>query len=189
MIPTFLASLLRGGYILTGLCLSLTADGQGTFRFFNPGAPTLLYNGQTAGPGIWGQALVGLTNDSLTPLGLPAQHRTNGIIYPQSIGVPFAPDYTYVEVQMAVWDGTIWGTDFANVPASQLGFTDIVPVLVISVWAPNEHSRFFTQSAIVPLVPEPTVVALALAGAGALCLRTRRRERSRRTPIHEPDAK
>jgi hypothetical protein len=73
--PNLSRALLRGGYILTGLWLAMAAYGQAAFGFFNPGSPTPLYYGQNAGPGIWGRALVGLTNDSLRPLGLPAQHR------------------------------------------------------------------------------------------------------------------
>jgi hypothetical protein len=147
--------------------------GQGTFAFYNPGAPTLLNNGQTAGPGIWAQALVGLTNDSLTPLGYPVQHRVGGIVYPQSIAVPFAPAYSYVQVQMAVWDGTVWGTSFTSIPPSQLGFTDVVPVFLVQFYDVHFYSPLFTQAAVLPPVPEPSVSALAMAGMAAVWWRAR----------------
>jgi hypothetical protein len=107
-----------------------------------------------------------LTNSSLTPLGLPHQHQANGLILSEIIGVPFANFYTYVQVQMAVWDGTLWGASFASVPASQLGFTDIVPVEVVMPLDAFYYTSQFTQSAVVPPVPEPS--AFALAGVATL---------------------
>jgi len=62
MLRTTLAALLL-------LWLPSDMRSQGILTFYNnPGAPTYLIstNGSFAGPGIWGQALVGLTADSLT---------------------------------------------------------------------------------------------------------------------------
>jgi hypothetical protein len=69
---------------------------------------------------------------------------------------------------MAVWDGTIWGTSFATVPSRQLGFTDIVPVLLVQPLDPNYNAPFFTRAAVVPLVPEPCFGALVLVGMATL---------------------
>jgi hypothetical protein len=150
---------------------------QGTFVFYNYQDPTRIGSptGPIAGPGIWGQALVGLTSGSLVPLGLPAEHTSFGIVPRQDMTVPFAPPYTVVQVQMAAWDGTVWGTDFARVPPDQLGFTDIVPVLLVDPLDPSPGYPHFTQPAVVP-IPEP--VTLALAGLAAT-LATRRRLTSR----------
>jgi hypothetical protein len=158
--------------IMITLAYCCTGRSQGVFLFFNPDRPTLLANGQAAGPGIWGQALVGLTNSSLTPVGFPAEHQANGIILSQTIEVPFSFFYTYVQVQMAVWDGTIWGTDFASVPPSQLGFTDIVPVLLVQPLDPNYNVPFFTRSAVVPVVPEPSAGIFTLVAMLALRWKT-----------------
>jgi hypothetical protein len=154
------------------LLCACASNGQGVFTFYNPAAPTLLHNGGIAGPGIWGQALVGVASNSLSPVGLPAQHQANGILQPQLVSVTTAPFYTYVQVQMAVWDGAIWGPDFASVPANQLGFTDIVPVFLVLPADPTYDHPHFMRPAVVPLVPEPSVGVLAFAGVAAFYWRT-----------------
>src|SRR3989442_5485989 len=115
------------------LWLPCTGLSQGFFAFSNLGANTRLYttNGPLAGPGIWAEPLVGLTSNSLAPLGPSLQHNMVGLVG-EDLGVPFADAGTFVQVQMAVWDGTLWGTSFAGVPGNQLGFTDIVPVFLKS---------------------------------------------------------
>jgi hypothetical protein len=155
---------------------------QGVFTFWNPNAPTYIgvLGGAYAGPGIAGQALVGLTNSSLTPLELPREHGANGIVLNEIISVDFAPYYTFVDVQMAVWDGTLWGTNFSNVPTNQLGFTDIVPVEVVRGTDPFYYSPQFTQSAVVPNAPEPGVVSLAILGGLGFALACYRQKRKRR---------
>jgi hypothetical protein len=155
---------------------------QGYFEFWNPGAPTYVgyLGGPRAGPEIRAQALVGSTSDSLTPLETPTVHSIsgNGLIVPLGVDVPFSGYYTYVQVQMAVWDGLLWGTNFANVPASQIGYTDIVPVFLVHATDGTIYSPRFTQSAVVPDAPEPGVVELAVFGGAALALTACRRGRS-----------
>jgi hypothetical protein len=101
----------------------------------------------------------------------PTYHSLNGsgIIVPVGINVPFSGFYTYVQVQMAVWDSALWGTTYGNVPADQIGYTDIVPVFLA---APTEpwYWPHFTQSAVVPYAPEPGVVRLAVLGGLAFTL-------------------
>jgi hypothetical protein len=171
---------MRSHLLSSSLCLLLLsgwapcAPGQGVFEFSNPNAPTYVgtYGGTLAGPGIWGQALVGTDTNSLTPMGFPAQHRSDGLLIGQLIGV-LAPPYSVVFVQLAAWDGVTWGTSFASVPAGQLGLTDIVPVELVMATDPSIYLPHFHQSAVVPLVPEPSVAVLALAGMAALWCRTR----------------
>src|SRR5438093_13197151 len=98
------------------LCGSLGAQSQGYFLFRNETAPTYLGspNGPFADLGIWGQVLVGLTPDTLAPLGVPSEHWL-GYVQGEDIAVPFAnPDPMYglgsVYAQMAAWDGRVWGT-------------------------------------------------------------------------------
>ncbi len=165
--------------LLCSLCLFQPAHsrGQGVFTFWNPGAPTYVgvWGGPLAGPGIWAQALVGLTTNSLSPLGLPEEHGLNGLVWGQSIGVPDAPFYSYVQVQMAVWDGTVSETNYANVPANRIGFTDIVPVEVVRPTDLTDFSPHFSQSAVVPLIPEPsTFLLLFLTGCVGIARRIRR---------------
>ena len=63
-------------------CLPLPGNGQGTFLLSTSTARTRIgsTNGPLAGPGIWGQALAGFTADSLTPVGFPSEHWTNGLV-------------------------------------------------------------------------------------------------------------
>jgi hypothetical protein len=169
---------MQGCCFWLALCLwsSCKVHGQGTFAFYNGGAPTLLYNGQTAGPGIWGQALVGLTNDSLTPMGCPSPHRVGGLIYPEPIYPPF-PGGTYVQAQMAVWDGTIWGVSSPTFQPASL--VSQISCQCSSSGQPSQttSTQHFTQAAVVPLVPEPSVAVFSLVG-GALCWGRVRRRRS-----------
>jgi hypothetical protein len=101
--------------------------------------------------------------------------------------VPFADFYTYVQVQLAVWDSTLWGTNITSVAPGQVGYSDIVPVEVVRGTDPFLYSPHFTQSAVVPNAPEPGVVGLAFFGGLAFAFAAYRRERLRRrkTPAHE----
>jgi hypothetical protein len=164
------------GAILLFLSLQLESRSQGTFLFWNLGQPTRLgtLGGPVAGPGIWGQALVGLTMDSLTPLGSSLEHGPDGRVAPEGLEVPFADAGTRVLVQMAAWDGRVWGTAFSGVPPNQLGFTDIVPVALVPFFGLQEYPHF-TSPAVVPEVPEPSATALALLGGAALLVHLCRR--------------
>jgi hypothetical protein len=160
---------MRHFFYLIVILLSMPLHGrsQGVFWFWNPGAPTylLMLGGQLAGPDIWGQALIGTMPDSLSPVGFPRDHRANGLLPQIGLGTPYDA-YTIVQVQMAVWDGTIWGTNFATVPTNQFGFTDIVPVELVQGTDLLYYSPQFTIPAVVPPVPEPS--QFVLAGAGIL---------------------
>ncbi len=110
---------------------AMTCDGQGVFIASNVDAPTRIgsFDGPLAGPGIWGQFLTGSTADSLTPIDVPLEHVSGGRLSGPGI-VPGIPCGETAYVQMVAWDGTIWGTALEGVPATQLGRTDIVPVIL-----------------------------------------------------------
>lgn len=175
--------------ILLGIAIAPSSHAQGTFILDNTYAPTRLsaIDGPYAGPGIWGQALGGFTTDSLTPVGPTVEHVTGGLLsfYPTII-LPWADVAQTIFVQMVAWDGTVWGTNLANVPPTQLGRTDIVPVFLVSPTSPQFFPQF-TQPAVVPVVPEPSTVALF--GLSGFCLMLFRRRlvdvSCRRSEWHE----
>jgi hypothetical protein len=154
------------------------AQCQGYFLFTSDNVPTRLgsLDGPLAGPGIWAQALVGLTTNALSPLGVPSEHTLGpGRIQAEQIWVPFAnPDPRYgsgsVFVQMAVWNGQAWGTNFGQVPANQLGYSDII-VVGLNIPPGFDYLSYFNQPAVVPPIPEPSALALAALGLGVVALR------------------
>ena len=132
---------------------------QPSFLVINDDAPTRLdlLDGSFAGPGFWGEALVGLTTNSLSHLGVPTEHRTGGTIQPEGIYVPYdgnpgVSQWGWVYVQLAAWDGRVWGTDFASVPTNQLGRTDTV-VVGLNVPPGADYTPQFSQPAVVPPAP------------------------------------
>ena len=139
--------------------------GQGRILFTNPTAPTRVgaINGPLAGSEYWAELLVGLTVDSLSPIPPASPHLINGVVTYGEVTTPyFFGEQVYV--QMAAWNGDLWGADFEQVPANQLGFTDVVSVMV----RPSTQSPDFppfTRSAIVPAVPEPAAWSLVILGA------------------------
>jgi hypothetical protein len=153
---------------------------QGIFNFYNPTAQTRLdsTNGPLAGPGIWGQPLVGVSVDSLSPLGLPLEHDAFGIVGPSALSVPGVFAGQSVLVQLAAWDGTAWGTSLTNVPVNQIGYTDIVLVPLGTPDVPWAVPQF-TRPAVVPLIPEPSAFCLAGVGAAGVFLFRRKRFRTR----------
>ena len=168
------------------LVLTFYVQAQGTFDFVNPTAPTRLgaIDGPLAGPGIWAQPLAGLTADSLTPLYvpyMPVEHFGGGFIPGRTVSVPWAFFDTTIFVQLAAWDGTIWGTNLANVPLNQLGYTDIVPVFLVTPGRPPNFPEF-TRSAIVPAIPEPSVLTVLIFGGTFLLLNRRSRLWHSRNP-------
>ncbi len=124
-------------------------------------------DGPFAGPGILGQALVGVSQNSLSPLGPALEHRTPGVVGPANLSVPgvFADDIVFV--QLAAWDGAIWGDALAEVPANQIGYTDIIPVKLATPTQPYPVPEF-TRSAVVPPVPEPDTIAMIILGWAVL---------------------
>jgi len=117
---------------------------------------------------------VGLTVDSLTPLGVPVEHTTGGrLSHIEHFNVPGTFPGESVFVQMAAWDGTLWGTNIVSVPPNQFGYTDIVSVFLSSDVSPV-ILPVFTLSAIVPQVPEP--FSLTLVGLSMSALRIFRRQ-------------
>jgi len=157
------------------LALSVSVQAQGTFLFSNLTAPTRLgsIDGPLAGPGIWAQPLGGFTPDSLTPLyvfNMPVEHITNGLIPGREVHVPGAPIGTTYYVQLVAWNGTIWGTNLANVPLNQQGFSDTVTLTLESPTGVT-FSTDFTRPAVVPAIPEPSALALVVFGGAILFLR------------------
>jgi len=148
---------------------------QGAFTLFNETAPTHVgaMDGPLAGPGIWAQALGGFATNSLIPINASVEHLGGGYVL-RSMIVPWADVGQTIFVQMAAWDGTVWGNSFSAVPPDQFGYTDIVPVFLVSPTSPTDFPQF-TQSAIVP-VPEPSAFALiGLSGLALLLFRRRNR--------------
>ncbi len=80
-----------------------------------------------------------------------------------------------VYVQIAAWNAAVWGDTFAAVPATQIGRTDVVPV-VLSVYTQPAPRPQFTKPAIIPAVPEPSAFLLDSLAMALLCgvLRSRR---------------
>lgn len=170
---------------VVGLALPLSeATAQGVLGFSNvdPGNPNWSAltrigspDGPFAGPAILAQFLVGETADSLAPVGGVGYH--NGGIVRGGIGIIAVPGISYYEVaqvQMVAWYGSLWGSSLADVPADQLGKTDIVPVELGSPKIGLPPYPHFTQGAVVP-IPEPSTLALAALGAAALALSRGRR--------------
>jgi len=133
-----------------------------------------------AGPGTWAQALAGRTSDSLEWVGMPVEHFGGGLTWGATTAVPWANPTETVFVQMVAWDGTLWGTNVANVPPNQFGRTDTVPVIVLLPTQPLLIPQF-TQPAVVPAVPEPGTASLMILGVSFLWLVALRRRRSRAT--------
>ena len=157
-----------------------SSHSQGEFFFDNPTAQTRIgsSNGPLAGRGIWAQMFAGLTFDSLTPVDMPVEHRTNGFVTGGIVAVPSIPPGTLGYIQMVAWDAHRWGTSLSGVPADQLGRTDVVQQYFAYSFQPSSAPSF-TQPAIVP-VPEPSTLALGAIGVCALWLASRARPRKER---------
>jgi hypothetical protein len=156
------------------LSLAVTeGHGQGRVFLSNSAARTRLWtiNGPLAGPGIWGQFFVGPDADSLAPFGPSVEHQSQpaGLAKLQDVTeIPGIPCTTFVYVQMAAWDGRLWGAAFEGVPQDQVGMTDVVSVLATCGTHPVELPDF-TRPAIVP-IPEPSGLALGCFVAALLLL-------------------
>lgn len=161
--------LLTAGMVL----VMAQALGQGTIHPFTGGARTHVgsIDGPLAGTNILGQLFVGHTPDTLAPLDGPYYHR-NGLVVAGIIVVWGYPQGSTAYVQMWAWDWTVWGMTLDLVPPDQFGKTDIISVYLPggTQWADTR----FTQPAVVPLVPEPSVSMLGLLGVSLVWLRCRR---------------
>ena len=158
------------------ICASVSSYGQGVFAAVNGTAPTRLglLDGPLAGTNIVGQMLGGPSPSSLQPVGPSAYHGTNGLWFVPSlrITVPDVPVYQQAYVQFLAWDGTYWGSSLAGVPNDQLGRSDIVTVTLTTGMFPDVVvAPRFTMPAIVPVIPEPSSLALTLVGCLLFVLR------------------
>lgn len=151
------------------VCLSLVpfcAQCQGLFLFLNLNARTQIgsLSGPLAGPGNWAQMVAGSQSNVLTAVGVPVEHVGAGIVSGGEVAVPGIPGEEYAFLQLVAWDGTIWGTSLSGVPAEQLGRTDIDRHQLSFFFQPMAAPHF-TQPAVVPPIPEPSVWALGLLGS------------------------
>jgi hypothetical protein len=141
---------------------------QGTFLAANFTAPTRLdtADGPLANSDFWAHFLVGGTPETLLPIWLSAPHHMDGTVGGAvSVSVPEIACLETAYIQMVAWDGRYWGTSLENVPVDQLGRTDIVPHVLtgcnnLPVGAPQ-----FIQPAVVPAIPEPSMVTFCLLGS------------------------
>ena len=161
--------------LLSAMCICATAGlyAQGVFTGSNLTARTRVgsVDGPFAGTNIVGQMVGGSAPSSLQPVG-PIDYHNNGEFAIAYITVPDVPVYEYAYVQLLAWDSSLWGTTLANVPAHQLGRTDVVTVfLTTGVFPDVTFLPQFTQSAIVPPIPEPSAWALGILALGALGMR------------------
>jgi len=155
------------------MCAAVNLYAQGVFVGSNISARTRVgsLDGPFAGTNIVGQMLGGASPSSLHPVG-PIDYHNNGEFAIARITVPDVPANEYAYVQLLAWDSTFWGTNLAGVPNDQLGRTDIASVLLTTGTFPDVvYSPGFTQPAIVPPIPEPSVWALAVLAFGALRIR------------------
>ncbi len=144
--------------------------GQGVLWFSNGNTYTRIGSliGPVAGPSILAQLLVGQTVDSLAPVGETEVHH-QGAIRGDIIAIPGILPHDVAQVQMVAWDGSLWGSSLATVPAGQLGKTDVVPLKLGNPLIGVPAIPDFKQGAVVP-IPEPSTLALAALGAAALAL-------------------
>ncbi len=177
--------------LMTVILLTVQVLAQGTFLLSNGSAPTRLYDidGPFAGPGILGQMLAGPAPESLSPVGMPLDHLSDGWIFsPGIVVVPGVPCLETAYFQFVAWDGRVWGSDSSLVPDNQIGRTDVVPLTLSGAGDPNcsgfpTSAPYFTRPAVVPAVPEPsTWVLLALGVFWILRLRIGRGKRMESHP-------
>ena len=120
------------------LLLASPASGQGKFAFNNIAARTHIgsLDGPLADSDIWAEPLVGLTPETLMPLGIAVQHYA-GLVPRVTFTVPGVQPCEFAYVQMVAWDGSLWGTSLAQVPPDQLGRTDTLHIFLGGAEAPH----------------------------------------------------
>ena len=81
------------------------------------------------GPELWATMLVGESPDRLFQIGLEKDHVPGGLLaycLTDALSVPAILPGMSAYIQMAAWDGTVWGTSYSAVPPNQVGRTDTV---------------------------------------------------------------
>ncbi len=171
-ISLLLATLTSGGQGLINVNVQIPPE-PGVFWGINITARTRIgsIDGEFAGSAIRAQFLAGPTIDSLKPVGMSLVH-DDGYVSGPNIVLADLLCGSVAQVQMVAWDGSVWGTAYEAVPPSQLGRTDIVPVTLSCAPFPI-NGPGFTQSAIVPPVPEPSTWVLLVLGGLSVCRKTR----------------
>jgi hypothetical protein len=152
-------------FVCSLLALAVPAFGQGYFIFQNLTAPTRVgsLDGPLAGTNFLALPLVGTNSSSLSPVGLPARHTPDGWVRPRLQEVPLSPvDFSRVFVQMAAWDGSLWGNDLQQVPPDQIGYTETLAVALTFSFQAHEKT-WFTMPAVIP-IPEPGLAGLFAFG-------------------------
>jgi hypothetical protein len=125
-----------------------------------------------SGADYWAQAYVGLTLDSLAPVGSPVNFRTGsnaGYIVSEVVTTPF-PGGTTVFVEMRAWEAGANSYEAAVAGGKLFGKSD--PIQLTVAEAPNTPPDMVGLKSF-SLVPEPSTMALGLLGAAALMLRRR----------------
>lgn len=133
-----------------------------------------------AGSAYRAQAYVGLTSDSLTPLGVSVTFRTEaaaGYIATYALTLPGVEAGTLVYFQLRAWEARAGDTyEAAFASGSKHGRSNVVPVIPT---APPATDGFPVGLQSFCLVPEPSSIALGVIGGGLLSLWAKRRRRKR----------
>lgn len=147
--------------------------GQGVINFSNilPGGGDVAtrigdLNGPLVGREYNAQLLAGRNESSLDPVGMPVRHIIEGLFSGGTRSIPGIMAGQDAVVQVAAWNGELWGDDFTQVPTENIGFSDtaIVMLDIVNTTRPLPSLRI-TQPAIVPIIPEPSTMRLMLMAA------------------------
>jgi len=184
-------------YLVVASALAVSAFGQGSINLNNRG---LALVNDASGKPLTGTSFVaqvwyGASASTLTSSFAPSPFRASTTTYPGSwnpaaTGGPgaiatltgFAPGST-VTLQVAVWDSSIAGVGAAQALSKTAGtglsetFTYAIPSDALAIPLGMEGMKSFNLAAagpVVPVVPEPTTIALGALGAAALLLRRRK---------------
>ncbi len=170
--------------LIVAAALTLTTVGamaQGQINFANRltvagiDAKVTMPDGTTplAGADYLAQLYVGLTAESLAPVGTPVPFRTGnfaGYISANIVTTSFAGG-TMVVAEMRAWEAAGGNSYDAAIAAGKL-FGKSDPINVTVAVAPNPPADLVGLRGFA-LVPEPSTMALGLLGAAALLLRRR----------------
>jgi len=135
-----------------------------------------------AGSAYRAQAYVGLTSDSLTPLGMSVTFRTGaaaGYIATYTLTLPGVEAGTLVYFQLRAWEATGGSTFEAAVASGErYGFSNVVPVIPT---APPATEGYPVGLQSFCLVPEPSSAALLGVAVGVWALSAGRYRQSKRS--------